>query len=168
MASGRSHDIACQVAGLFLLPLAFRLSYSIPEIPPLGGIELAFLYSGYIIGSVWLSPDIDLKQSQPSKRMGFLNPLWKPYRKLSRHRGFSHIPLIGTASRIAYVGFLTIPVLLLIHLYSPNTSWELLSFLDQSIGLKKIPGLLLFGFTGLEISAWVHLIMDYCPGLRKL
>jgi uncharacterized metal-binding protein len=149
MSSGKSHDRAIvitlaptTVAAFYYLPIYFHA----PTTPFIA-------ISAYIMGGYWFSPDIDLRQSLPSKRLGILSILWKPYRKLSGHRGFSHAPIIGTLSRMFYIAI-------------PAIAWGMITkySFHQLWNHREVLAAL---FIGLETSAWVHLIMDYTPGLNK-
>lgn len=98
MALGRKHDLF----NLFALPLC--LYYTPKE------FYMPFV-AGYLIGTFLLSPDLDLPQSKPSKRWRALRLLWKPYQQFLKHRGVSHVPVLGSSLRIGYF------VLLFIFLY---------------------------------------------------
>ena len=53
--------------------------------------------------SGWMgSPDLDLN-SAPSNRWGPFEFIWWPYRAIADHRGFSHWPVIGVATRMLYL-----------------------------------------------------------------
>ncbi|MCX7989999.1 MAG: metal-binding protein [Aquificaceae bacterium] len=93
MALGRGHDFA----NLLMLPLC--LYYTPRE------FYLAFT-AGYLVGTFLLSPDLDLPHSKPSKRWKGFSLLWRPYQHLSKHRGLSHIPLLGTSVRLGYLTLL--------------------------------------------------------------
>ena len=91
MASGQQHDRAT-----WILALPFGLLWG----PWLGlaGITAAGL--AFLIGGLWLSPDLDTR-SNPSRRWGPLRLLWWPYRQLLRHRSLlSHSPFLGSAGRL--------------------------------------------------------------------
>lgn len=62
-------------------------------------IQLSLFIIGFFIGTVLLTPDIDLK-SEPARRCGIA---CTPYRKIFSHRGISHHWLWGTVTRIIYV-----------------------------------------------------------------
>jgi uncharacterized metal-binding protein len=150
MSSGKAHDFSI---GILFLPVSISAFVLLPTYVHASFAPLIAI-TGYCVGGCWLSPDIDLKQSLPSKRLGFLSPLWKPYRKLSGHRGFSHMPIIGTLSRLAYI---LIPIIPWIAI----TNYNPLIFLVQN---REI---FMSLFLGLEASCWVHLIMDYMPFLNR-
>ena len=94
MASGRSHERATT-----MLALPFGLLWG----PGLGvaGVTVAGL--AFLLGGLWLSPDLDTR-SRATGRWGPLHLLWWPYRRLLSHRSLlSHSPLLGTAGRLAYL-----------------------------------------------------------------
>ncbi|MFN6337338.1 MAG: DUF2227 family putative metal-binding protein [Cyanobacteriota bacterium] len=94
MASGRAHDRATS-----LLALPFGLLWG----PGLGLEGIAVASLAFLLGGLWLSPDLDTP-SRVTARWGPLRGLWWPYRRLLRHRSLlSHSPLIGTAGRLAYL-----------------------------------------------------------------
>lgn len=90
MALGRTHDLVnltALPAFFYFLPKEFYLPFGL----------------GYLVGTFLLSPDIDLPNSRPTKRWSFLRCLWAPYQSLSRHRGLSHVPVVGSLLRLAYI-----------------------------------------------------------------
>ncbi len=88
--------------------------------------------AGYLLGTFFLSPDLDLKHSKPSKRWKAFRFIWRPYQKVSKHRGLSHVPLLGGLTRLTYLVlvFLFAYFLLLgfAHLYLPELKKPLLTF----------------------------------------
>lgn len=67
--------------------------------------------AGYLFSTFYLSPDLDLPQSNPSQRWGVLKILWVPYQMLFSHRSFfSHFPVISSILRLVYI-FLPIFIL---------------------------------------------------------
>ena len=74
---------------------------------PLTTPQLALFLLFYTLGSVILTPDLDSK-SEALRRCGVA---CMPYRKLFKHRGTSHHPLWGVASRILYVALLALIIL---------------------------------------------------------
>ncbi len=93
MASGKNHDF------LNFLTLPIFL-YGVPH-----EYFLDFAV-GYVISTIFLSPDIDLKHSHPTKRWKILKYFWRPYQKILKHRGLSHTPFVGTITRYIYVLFI--------------------------------------------------------------
>lgn len=140
MSSGKFHD-----RSILLTSLAIG-GYIAATSP---GTDAYWFLGSFVVGGVWLSPDIDLSQSKPSQRWLMLSGLWEPYRSLSGHRGFSHAPVIGTLTRMLYTLLIfTLPIYWLVSSGVivqddlPNMNWW-------------------YVFLGLEASAWVHLFMDY-------
>ncbi len=76
--------------------------------PYAANIALAGL--GILLGSIWLSPDLDMARTLPMRRWGPLRVLWWPYAGLFAHRGVSHHFLLGPLSRVAYASLAVVPV----------------------------------------------------------
>jgi len=103
LALAKSHEFLNLLAlpgFLFFLPKEFYVPFSL----------------GYLIGTFFLSPDLDLKHSKPSKRWRFLKIIWYPYQKKSKHRGLSHIPILGTFIRLFYILVFSVLLYYLIYL----------------------------------------------------
>jgi len=99
MPSGRTHLVieagilsAFAVAGIVLARKGSLPTESL----------LAFL-GGFAFSMVFLTPDLDLVRSRPTRRWGRLSILWWPYAKIFRHRGVSHHIVWGPVTRIAYL-----------------------------------------------------------------
>jgi uncharacterized metal-binding protein len=110
LALGRTHELINLLAlpgFLYFLPKEFYLPFSV----------------GYVLGTFLLSPDLDLKHSKPSKRWKALKILWRPYQKKSKHRGISHIPLLGTFTRLLYI-FLLITALYYLLYFLLSYYWQ--------------------------------------------
>ena len=157
MASGRDHDRATLLASL---PFGLALL-------PLLGSRAALLGAlAFLIGGLWLSPDLDTR-SRPSQRWRWLSGLWWPYRRLVRHRGWlSHTPLLGSASRLLLLlGWLLLALVGLQTIGGPGPNWALqqLQQLWQSH-----PRLLITALLAIEASAWLHLLQDGDPMPRPL
>ena len=75
---------------------------------------------GFVLGFSHLSPDVDLPQSLPSRRWGFLHPMWRWYRMNHKHRGRSHFPLWGTFERLLYLSLFVAPVAIFVGLQAPD------------------------------------------------
>ena len=149
MASGQQHDRAtCWLA----------LPYGLLWWPWLGTLGTVVSALAFLIGGLWLSPDLDTN-SRPYQRWGPLRWSWWPYRKALRHRSvLSHSPLLGTLVR---VGYLTGLALLLTGLAHPPASTDLLRWLQQQ--WSRPERLLLVALIGIEASAWLHLLQDGDP-----
>ena len=155
MASGRVHDRAT-----LLVCLPFGLA-----VWPLLGAKAAVLGgAAFVIGGLWLSPDLDTR-SRPLRRWGPLRWIWWPYRQLIPHRSlFSHGPLIGMALRLLWL--LGVIALVWVAL-SP---WPILQLppahvlshqlLEQA---RQHPQGVVAAALGLEGSVWLHLLLDGDP-----
>ena len=152
MASGQQHDRAT-----WILALPFGLLWG----PWLGLAGITAGGLAFLIGGLWLSPDLDTR-SNPSRRWGPLRLLWWPYRRLLRHRSLlSHSPFLGSAGRLLYVAALITGVAWLLQ------PWGAPSPLQLGRGLQALwqqqRGLGLAVLIGVEASAWLHLIQDGDP-----
>lgn len=145
MASGQNHDRAI----IITFPFMF-----------LGGVSLtsnavlsAIMASSYLLGGLYLSPDLDISYSNPSRRWGRMRKLWFLYRIIvPRHRHpLSHWPIIGSVGRIFYLICLLSPILIV-------ASWHpMFSECFTSEGAKIS---LISAFLGIEFSALNHLVLD--------
>jgi uncharacterized metal-binding protein len=147
MADGKTHD----AVGLALTPLAIVAAvaaanhFQNPRLIWVGAIA-------YIFGITHLSPDIDLK-SNPWRRWWLLRWIWWGYQEACPHRGFSHNIMIGTLSRVVY---LALPILMVLLV-----SGQQEAVLGNAITLTLIYWQeILTALVALEVSAWVHLILD--------
>ena len=157
MASGRAHDRATA-----LLALPFGLLWG----PSLGTPGIAVASLAFLLGGLWLSPDLDTT-SRATARWGPLRPLWWPYRRLLRHRSLlSHSPLLGSAGRLVYLlGALALLRLLLEAAPGPPPPLPPLAVWPAvTVGLwRSQPQLVLCALAGLEASSWLHLLQDGDP-----
>ncbi|MEB3360569.1 MAG: metal-binding protein [Synechococcaceae cyanobacterium] len=152
MASGRSHDRA---TGLLAIP--FGLLWW----PALGPLGFAIAGSAFLLGGLWLSPDLDVL-SRSSRRWGPLGLLWWPYRRVLRHRSLlSHSPLLGSGLRLVW---LSAWMLLLVLVLEPIGLLSLRQVLEvgQWMWQQQRP-LLLAALVGIEASSWLHLLQDGDP-----
>jgi uncharacterized metal-binding protein len=90
-----------------------------------------FLLS-YLFSSLFLSPDLDLRQSSAAKRWGVGRFLWLPYARIFRHRALSHHLFLGPLTRIGYLSAIVLAIawgigLLTGHSLHPVTpSWPII------------------------------------------
>ncbi len=166
MASGRSHDQATR-----RLALPFGLLWA----PWLGLVGVAVAAVAFLVGGLWLSPDLDTR-SRATQRWGPLAWLWWPYRRGLSHRSlFSHSPVIGTAGRLIYLAL----ALLLAALVAQGLSalaagspplrrgdlaagGQAAAHWLASLWQQQRP-LILAALLGLEASSWLHLLQDGDP-----
>ena len=152
MASGRIHDRATT-----WLALPFGLLWA----PSLGGKGVLVAGLAFLVGGLWLSPDLDT-HSNATRRWGPLRGLWFPYRQLICHRSLlSHSPFLGTAGRLLYLGglFAVVAVVLAPLL---ETGLARMGSAVVDVWASHRP-LLLAGLTGVEASGWLHLLLDGDP-----
>jgi len=153
LARGRAHDRAT-----WLLALPFGLLWG----PWLGASGVATAGLSFLLGGLWLSPDLDTR-SNPTRRWGPLRLLWWPYRRLLRHRSLlSHSPLLGTGGRLLYLGALLLGLCLLGQPLGTPRPAELVEQLRTLWDQQRPLGLA--ALVGLEASAWLHLLQDGDPG----
>lgn len=110
--------------------------------------------SGVLVGTLWMSPDLDLKQSLPTKRWGPLKFLWRSYAKKMKHRGLSHVIILGNLHRIWYlltrIWGLPLVLLVWVQVVFPWTTIHLLMFIS-----------------GVEIYCVSHIFSDYFYSFLK-
>ncbi len=95
----------------------------------------AFLY-----GTFFLNPDLDLAyKTKLFSLRGFLTLPFRPYSRLFRHRGISHMPVIGTLTRVLWLAAL---------------SWLLLGWTVTDWAL------LWFALGGLALADFFHILLD--------
>ena len=152
MASGRDHDRATR-----LLALPFGLLWW----PALGPAAALLAAAGFLVGGLWLSPDLDTR-SRATRRWGPLALLWWPYRRVLSHRSaFSHTPLLGSAGRLAYLALAAALLSQLVHPLGAPSALELLAALPRlwhDHQQRLLPALV-----GVEASGWLHLLQDGDP-----
>jgi len=156
--SGRTHRrIAWSIlvaAGVAYVFLRSRLNEFVSGDAP---FELAVLVAlGFVGGTVLLPPDLDLRRNDALRNWGLLGILWRPYAAVFRHRGLSHIPIIGTATRAAYLALVAVALAALAR-----------PVLDvvidpSSVGwMTRHPLALLVGWVAAD---WVHIRTDSAFG----
>lgn len=160
MASGRTHEIINLVA---LPPIVYYLSPS----------DFPFFIGGYLLGTFLLTPDVDIYHSKPVQRWRFLKFIWKPYTKLSKHRGISHIPFYGSLIKLIYLFsiflFFYLVVLLTLNYFNIH-----ITYLEQINDKNNIKYILLnihtiSFFIGLIIAEFIHIVVDIIySSLKKL
>ncbi len=110
----------------------------------------------YLFGTFLLSPDLDLKTSDPVKNWGILRWLWRPYARFFKHRGLSHVPIVGTMTRVIYI-LAVVGVLAAAANVCLNLGWKI--SLDN---WKKIDlNVVLWAFAGLCLPDLFHILADH-------
>lgn len=153
MSSGKQHDYGIKIT----TPCVWIGVYSSTH-----NLAIASMVTiGHVIGGLWLSPDLDL-ESLPFKRWGLIKCIWLPYQRLIPHRSWffrrnalSHAPIVGTGLRLLY---LTAIMAGAIALIDAVTKGNLGSSLISAI--IKNQNTLSYVASGIEVSAFIHLVMD--------
>ncbi|MCS7191502.1 MAG: metal-binding protein [Armatimonadetes bacterium] len=137
LPSGRVHE----TVNLLTLPAAvYFLPDQLPKIP---------FAAGYLVGTFWLTPDLDLTTSRPARRWGILRIFWLPYAWLFTHRGLSHRPFLGALTRVLYLAALAGIGLFLLDLLGYKLQFE----------ISLSDGWLSF-FAGVLVADAIHLVLD--------
>ena len=121
-----------------------------------GDINIVSCAVGLAVGTLWLSPDLDLARSNPTNRLGVVKLLYAPYRKLCGHHRsiISHSPILSNLIRFVYT--FTPFIALAVALGHQDTVRTILN-----------SELFLWFYLGLETSTDIHLILDWQYSLRK-
>ena len=152
MASGQQHARAT-----WILALPFGLLWG----PSLGLVGITSAGLAFLIGGLWVSPDLDTP-SNPSRRWGPLRLFWWPYRRLLRHRSLlSHSPFLGSAGRLLYLAVRIAGAAWLLQPWGAPSPLQLARSLQQFWQQQR--GVSVAMLIGVEASAWLHLIQDGDP-----
>lgn len=116
MASGIVHD---------------RITYATAALAALGGMYFGLALSlvvvtsvSLVFGGIWLSPDLDLARSRPSKRWGILSFIWYPLRRRGHRSKLSHGWLVGSLFRIAWLLLCASPAIVAaVWVLGPPPTW---------------------------------------------
>lgn len=66
--------------------------------------DILYFAAAYVYGTFFLHPDLDLARNiRLFSIKGILTLPFRPYSHFFRHRGISHIPLIGTLTRVLWL-----------------------------------------------------------------
>lgn len=124
MASGKTHDRTTFALSVCILPFQPVIS------------------AGCLVGGLLLSPDLDMANTHPSKRM---LGLYGPYAMICGHHRspLSHLPIVGTVGRVGYLAAIVWAVCHFTGVAIPPMPW----LKDAAIGV--------------EISALLHYFLDW-------
>lgn len=112
--------------------------------------ELTSFAGAFSYGTLYLHPDLDLaRQVRLFSLKGLLTLPFRPYSYLFRHRGISHIPIVGTLTRIAWIFGLGLLVFSLFGWAFPNLAHVKSSYVC-------------FALIGLAAADLFHVLLDYC------
>lgn len=114
--------------------------------------HLLIFSAAFAYATLYMNPDLDL--ANKIKLFSFRGLLTLPFRGYShlfRHRGLSHLPLIGTVTRILWLSALLYAILVLSGRELPR-----MTTLQALITSPTF----LFGFTGIALADLCHLLLD--------
>lgn len=148
MSSGRDHLLA---------NLAMTGGCALGLHGHLGAETYSAVLAGLVLGSVWVTPDLDLYGTRTVvlRAWGPLWIFWWPVLRVSHHRGRSHTFIRGPVFRLAWTLLIGLLGLLL------SSPWLPVSMQDRLIGTlaSAWPWML----PGYFATQWLHLIMDRIP-----
>ncbi len=115
-----------------------------------GWDELVVFTASYAGSSLLLSPDLDLAESDATRRWGPLRLLWWPYTAAFKHRGLSHSILLGPLTRVLYLGLLA------------ACAWGALYLaFGLRVGWRPPPARAVAAFlAGIYLSNLLHVLLD--------
>ncbi|RUM60932.1 MAG: metal-binding protein [Persephonella sp.] len=132
--------------------------------------------AGYLFSTFYLSPDMDLPHSKPSKRWGSLKIIWVPYQSFVSHRSLiSHSPVISSVIRLLYLLLPLFLTILIIFKVIDEVFFEggLSVILQQDIGILNIEteiffkNLIFYFAYGVIIGDLLHLLLDFSVSFLK-
>ncbi|MFK7823018.1 MAG: metal-binding protein [Oligoflexales bacterium] len=165
MASGRTHTIVNVSAISTSIPLLYFYCELCLDDVLIGATSALF-------GTIFLSPDLDLKQSKSSQAWGWFSWIWYAYNRCFSHRKVSHFFILGTISRVIYLFLATILLSTLVSLFvfcCQELSVDSVLIAQENVGqiiresvlwAQENPQMLSAGFFGLVFSDSLHLITD--------
>lgn len=116
--------------------------------------ELALFTGAFAYATLWMSPDSDVAyQVKLFSFRGLMTLPFRPYAYLFKHRGLSHKPVIGTATRLLWVLLLTLLVLYGLYEFVPTQE----TFLGI---IKSYKEPLIIGLSAITIADLCHLLLD--------
>ena len=155
MAAGRTHNVATLVLTPAVAWAAWELSNHNDLTTWLAGV-------GCFCG-IFISPDLDMRQRTVSETtllrwslgIGYIwIVLWYPYAVLFRHRGISHMPMVGTVTRVLYLLVIALLIQHIVH-SSLDSQWSAWNWVEQNQRSLAI------FIAGLAISDLGHWVLDH-------
>ena len=113
MASGRTHRLVNLTA--LLLPGAAALAWFTGDYTIGRWQTLACMAGGYLLSTAGVNPDQDIGHGRIFAERGglwgsFLYYWTKPYGWMFTHRGISHTHVVGTITRVLFLGLWALPL----------------------------------------------------------
>ena len=157
MPSGITHDRIT----LWTLPWITLVTYILTR----HGEVTLIMAGGFLFSGLMFGPDLDI-YSLHYKRWGIFRCIWRPYRKIFRHRSiFSHGPIVGTLVRVLYLlsifAFWAILLVAIAQLLW-GFEWNWQRFVLQQLYLMRTKYFAetMALFLGLESGAMSHYLSD--------
>ena len=127
----------------------------------------------FVFATFFLSPDLDLKHSIPTKNWGAFSWIWCAYPYFFKHRGKSHNLLFSSLTRILYLVIVFGIGFFLFHFVKEwaesrvfreaiesTSELALTSIRNGSEWINEHQHELLAVLTGIVISDWIHIFID--------
>tara|TARA_Y100000034_G_scaffold131368_1_gene191951 strand:- start:684 stop:1151 length:468 start_codon:yes stop_codon:yes gene_type:complete len=105
------------LGNLFLLTAVFWFNDHYLIIFPTSVQYFVFII-GFVVGTFFITPDLDIYGSRASKAWDGFRFIWYPYSKCFCHGKISHFPIVGTFTRLSYLGFVLVFVVYLLSEYA--------------------------------------------------
>ncbi|MFA6119082.1 MAG: DUF2227 family putative metal-binding protein [Parachlamydiales bacterium] len=147
MAQYKTH---CRFNILIAFPLILLviIYFFNPPFGLIGTFSISFIYS-----TLFMNPDLDLADKiHLFSLRGLLTIPFRGYSLIFRHRGISHIFVLGTLTRILWLGGLYFLVLYLFNKRISN-SYNFLSICKSCY--------FLYGLSAIILADFCHLILDF-------
>ena len=159
MASGQGHQtINLSVLAVVITAFGVATYYGWTEAVGLNWELAAAFVVSFIIGTVWVTPDLDLAENEvlAKRNWGAFGFIWVPYGYLFRHRGFSHSWLIGPLTRLLYLAALGMLLYIAVMETSRAAGY---AFELKNPWIPSAPTAL-SALLGFYSSQWLHLLAD--------
>ncbi|MDX8430581.1 MAG: DUF2227 family putative metal-binding protein [Candidatus Algichlamydia australiensis] len=133
---------------LIALPLFLAGGYYYLHLEPIPLIAFGAIFS---YGTLFLSPDLDLAyQIKVGSLRGLLTLPFRPYSRLFRHRGLSHMPILGTITRVIWLALIILAIFYILNMgHQPFVSF-----------IKAHREIFLYSLAGLIAADLSHLLLD--------
>lgn len=151
MANGKAHE------RINLIFLAVGIIISVALIKNNSTFEGLFIIVGYIIGTFFIGPDLDLR-SRPFKRWGWFQFVWVPYQTFKHRSIWTHGYVIGDVIRYAYLSIWYVSLLLVLSLILRTSIGELLN--TSLIFIEDHKTIFFSIFVGNVLSSAAHTLTD--------
>ncbi len=148
LPSHRAHDSASLALACTLLYAGMRQDHFVEGLLMMVGA----------VSTIYLSADLDNSYSMSrlrlTRRFGLVGQAWcTVYDRLFRHRGLSHVPVIGTLTRLTWLGLPLAILAFLCYLSPPPMEWW------QPV---------VWWVGGLMLADMLHTVMDWvCTAVKR-